>query len=145
MKKILLSTFLVVSMGYINQSRAQCNGPNAVNTNFTAVPNSGSQVDFDNSSKYSETRTVRGEGKDGKIVVYPNPSMDGKVNISFEDVSEKRNVSLADMNGRIVKQWKGVTYNNITIVNLTPGMYTLRVVFPETGEQIVEKVSVNKR
>jgi hypothetical protein len=103
------------------------------------------QVDFDSRSKFSDIRTVRGEGQIGKIIVYPNPTMDGKVYVSFEDASVMREVSLMDMSGRVVKQWKAVTNNNITIENLTPGMYTLRVSVPETGEQIVEKIVVNKR
>ena len=103
------------------------------------------QVDFDNKSKYSEIRTVRGESQIGKIIVYPNPTLDGKVNVSFEDASVKRDVSLMDMSGRMIKQWKAVTNNQITIENLTPGMYTLKVVIPETGEQAVEKIVVNKR
>ncbi len=103
------------------------------------------QVDFDNKSKYSEIRIVRGDGQIGKIIVYPNPTMDGKVNVSFEDASVIREVSLIDMSGRMIRQMKAVTNNSITIDNLTPGMYTLRVVVPETGEQIVQKIVVNKR
>lgn len=103
------------------------------------------QVDFDNRSKYSEIRTVRGEAQIGKIIVYPNPTMDGKVNVSFEDASLTRDVSLMDMSGRVLKQWEALTNNNITIENLTPGMYTLRVVLPENGDQSVVKIVVNKR
>ncbi|HMK25338.1 MAG TPA: T9SS type A sorting domain-containing protein [Chitinophagaceae bacterium] len=103
------------------------------------------QVDFDNKSKYTEVRTVRGDGQLGKVIVYPNPSMDGKVNVSFEDATTSREVSLFDMSGRMIRQVKAVTSNNITIENLTPGMYTLRVVMPETGEQVVNKIVVNKR
>lgn len=103
------------------------------------------QVDFDNRSKYSEIRSVRGESQIGKIIIYPNPTMDGRVNVSFEDATQIRDVSLIDMSGRIVNQWNAVTNNQITIENLTPGMYTLRVIVPESGEQIVEKIVVNKR
>jgi Secretion system C-terminal sorting domain len=103
------------------------------------------QVDFDNKSKYSEIRTVRGESQIGKIIVYPNPTFDGKVNVSFEDANVIRDISLIDMNGRIINQWKAFTSNQLSIGNLTPGLYTLRVVLPETGEQIVEKIVVNKR
>lgn len=103
------------------------------------------QVDFDNKSKFSEIRTVRGESQIGKIIVYPNPTFDGKVNVSFEDANVIRDISLIDMNGRIINQWKAFTTNQLSIGNLTPGLYTLRVVLPETGEQIVEKIVVNKR
>jgi Secretion system C-terminal sorting domain len=103
------------------------------------------QVDFDDKSKYSEIRSVRGENQISNIIVYPNPSFDGKVNVSFADASVIRDISLIDMNGRIINQWKSFTTNQLSIGNLTPGLYSLRVVIPETGEQIVEKIVVNKR
>lgn len=102
------------------------------------------QVDFDARSKYSEIRSVRGENQKGQITVYPNPSIDGKVNIVFDNGNVSRNVSVIDMNGRTVKQMTGVTSTSITVENLVPGMYTIRVIVPSTGDQIVEKIVVNK-
>jgi len=52
--------------------------------------------------------------------------------------------SLIDMNGRAVKQWKNITNNNLQIENLTPGLYNLRIIIRETGEQAIEKIVVNK-
>ena len=103
------------------------------------------QVDIDAKSKYSEIRSVRGDGQLGKTIVYPNPTNDGKVNVVFEDGNVSRDISVSDMSGRTVKQLRGITNNNITIENLTPGMYSLRIVIPSTGEQSVEKIVVNKR
>jgi hypothetical protein len=106
------------------------------------------QVDLDNKSKYSEIRSVRGEGQSIKTLVYPNPSTDGKVNIVFEEASGAavvRDIAIADMSGRVIKQMRAVTNNNITIDNLTPGIYSLRIYVPATGEQAVEKIVVNKR
>ena len=102
------------------------------------------QVDVDAKSKYTEVRSVRGDGQPGKTIVYPNPSNDGRVNIVFEDATGTRNISVMDMSGRIVKQMKGVTNNNVLIEKLTPGMYSLRIVVVETGEQTVEKIVINK-
>jgi hypothetical protein len=103
------------------------------------------QVDFDNKSKYSDIRAVRGEGQAGNTIVFPNPSFDGRVSVVFEDASFTRDASLSDMAGRILKQWKGITNNNIQIDNLKPGMYSLKIVVPETGEQSVQKIIVSKR
>ena len=50
-----------------------------------------------------------------------------------------------DVSGKTLKQWKGVTNNNIHIDNLNAGFYTVRIVNVETGEQVVEKFIVNKR
>ena len=102
-------------------------------------------IDLDGKTKYSEIRSVRGEGQVGKVIVYPNPSLDGKVKVVFDDASGIRDISLMDVNGRILKQWKDISNNNLQIDNLTPGFYSLRVVIRETGEQSIEKIVVNKR
>jgi hypothetical protein len=103
------------------------------------------QIDIDRKSKYSEIRAVRGEGQKSKSIIYPNPSSDGKVTIIFEDVNGIRDVSVSDMSGRVIKQIKGVTTNNIVVSNLTAGIYTARIINNETGEQEVQKFVVNKR
>jgi len=102
-------------------------------------------VDIDGNSKFSDIRSVRGDGQAGKIILYPNPSFDGKVKVVFEDVNGTRDVSLTDMSGRLVKQWTGVTNNNLEIDNMTPGYYSLRLIVRETGEQSIEKIIVSKR
>ena len=102
-------------------------------------------LDLDGAAKLSDIRSVRGEGQKGTTIVYPNPSNDGKVNVVFQGEFAKRDVTVQDMSGRIVKQWRNYTNNNIQIANLTPGFYTIRIVDTETGEQNVEKVVVNNR
>ena len=103
------------------------------------------QVDIDGKSKLSDIRAVRGEGQNGRIIVYPNPSTDGRVNVVFEDRESIRDASLVDMSGRILRQWKGLSYNTIQIDNLLPGIYSLRVIDRETAEQTVVKIAVNNR
>ena len=103
------------------------------------------QIDFDSKSKYTEVRAIRGEGQTGKTIVYPNPTNDGKVTIVFDQVNVLRNISVIDMSGRAVRQLSNVANNNIIIDNLTPGMYSVRIVAATTGEQTVEKIIVNKR
>jgi hypothetical protein len=103
------------------------------------------QVDIDGKQSYSQIRSVRGEGQKSNTIIYPNPSGDGKVNIVFEGTNTTRDVSLMDVSGKTLKQWKGVTNNNIHIDNLNAGFYTVRIVNAETGEQTVEKFIVNKR
>jgi hypothetical protein len=103
------------------------------------------QIDIDQKSKYSEIRAVRGDGQNGKTIVYPNPAAaGGKINVVFEDAEGTRDVSLIDINGRLVKQWKNITNNNLQIENVTPGLYNLKVIVCETGEQTIEKIVVNK-
>jgi hypothetical protein len=103
------------------------------------------QVDLDGKVSFSEIKSVRGENQSIKLTVYPNPSSNGKVNIVFDEEIAVRNVTVMDLSGRVVTQMNGVTNNNITIDNLKPGMYTVRVVVPQTGAQAVEKIIVNGR
>jgi hypothetical protein len=102
------------------------------------------QVDMDSRSKFSEVRSVRGDGQLGKIVVYPNPSNDGRIKVSFEDASAIRNISVADMNGRTMKEFVGITNNNITVEGLKGGIYIIKVTIPSTGEQSIQKIVVSK-
>lgn len=102
------------------------------------------QVDLNTKSSYSVIRAVRGEGQIGKTVVFPNPTSNGKVSVVFEDASMARNVTLVDLTGRVIKQWNNAI-NNIQIDNLTPGMYSLKIMIPETGEQSVQKIVVTKQ
>jgi hypothetical protein len=102
------------------------------------------QVDLDGKAKYSDIRAVRGDGQKGKTIVYPNPSFTGSVNVVFENTEGTRDVTLMDLNGRMIKQWKALSGNTIQIDNLGQGIYSLRIVIRETGEQSVEKIVVNK-
>lgn len=103
------------------------------------------QVDLDGKSKNSEIRAVKGEGQSVSTIVYPNPSSDGKVNIVFDETNVTRNVSVIDMSGRVIKQWRNITNNNLQVDNLSAGIYSVRIVAVETGEQSVEKIVINKR
>jgi len=102
------------------------------------------QVDIDGKAKYSDIRVVRGEASD-KILVYPNPTMDGRVTIVFEDKDGLRDLSLTDNSGRTVRQWNGISGNSMQIDNLQPGMYTIRIIMRETGLQKVEKIVVVRK
>ena len=102
------------------------------------------QVDRDGRFKYSEIRSVRGEGQNNGIVVYPVPSTDGRVNVVFDDMDAKRDVMLSDMSGRMVKQWKGITSNTLQVDNLRQGVYTLQIHNLQSGEVVAKKIIVTK-
>gem|GEM_PF-3121537 len=141
------------NIGFVSTQALNGSSGTPLNYQFTDFNNTSKgitqyrlkQIDKGNRSAYSLIRSVRGDGQKGKTIVYPNPSSDGKVNIIFEDVNGVRDISVNDMSGRVIKQMRGVTNNNITIDNLSAGFYTVRIVNNETGEQTVEKFVVNKR
>lgn len=139
------------SVGYVATKAINGSSHSPLNYEFPDLNNAKGvtqyrlrQIDIDGKHAYSPIRSVRATGQKGKTIVYPNPSTDGKVNVVFNDVNTVRDVSLSDLNGRVIKHWKGVV-NNIQIDNLTAGFYTIRIIDTETGEQTVEKVVVKKR
>src|SRR5258706_1334363 len=103
------------------------------------------QVDLDGNAKFSEIRTVRGNGQKLMTIVYPNPSTDGKVNIVFENAEGFYDANLFDITGRMLRQWKGLTGNTFQINNLENGMYSIRIIDKASGKQIVEKIVVSKK
>jgi hypothetical protein len=139
-------------IGFILSKAVKGNSTTPLSYNFTDLNDSKGisqyrlrQIDIDGKEAYSVIRAVRGEGQKSSLMVYPNPSGDGKVTVVFDDVKGVRDVSVIDMSGRMIKQMKAVTNNNIQIDNLNAGFYTVRILNTETGEQVVEKFVVNKR
>ncbi|HEX6190935.1 MAG TPA: T9SS type A sorting domain-containing protein [Chitinophagaceae bacterium] len=100
------------------------------------------QVDRDGRFKFSEIRSVRGDGQSNGIVVYPVPTTNGRVNVVFDDMDATRDVLLSDMNGRVIKQWKGITNNTLQVENLKQGVYTLRIHNLQSGEVVAKKIIV---
>ena len=140
------------TIGYIGTKAINGNSGSPLNYEFTDLNNAKGitqyrlrQLDLNGKQYYSLVRSVRGDGQKGKTIIYPNPSNDGKVNVVFEDKDASRNISLTDMNGRVIKQWKNVLSNTLQIENLVPGFYTLRIINSETSEQVVEKIVVKNR
>ncbi len=96
------------------------------------------QTDIDGNSKYSDVRAIQGLGKGSKIVLFPNPSNDGKVNIVF-DVTAERDVTIMDMTGRIVRQFRSYSSNSLQVTNLVAGMYTVRSTNNDNGSIAMDK------
>jgi len=115
---------------------------NDVNSNKGITQYRIKQVDLDGRAKFSEIRSVRGDAQKGKIIIYPNPSTNGRINVVFEEKDGIRDVTLSDMFGHTVRQWKRVTNNTLLIEKLGTGMYTLKVVVQKTGYISVEKIMV---
>jgi len=103
------------------------------------------QLDIDGKSRYTDIRAVRGEDQAVETVVYPNPSVDGKINIIFKNAAATRDIAVTDMTGRTVKEWKNYSSNSLQVESLNPGMYTLRSIDRQTGEKSVEKLMVAGR
>jgi hypothetical protein len=92
---------------------------------------------------YSDVRTVpTATVQSARVMVYPNPSTDGRIYINFGNTRSLWDVQVVDMNGRIVNQWRSLSTNSHQIDNIRPGHYLLRLVNRETGMVTTEKVIV---
>jgi hypothetical protein len=144
-----MNNILWESVGFIPSQAMHGNSNSLLTYSFNDInSNKGisqyriKQVDIDGKSKFSQIRAVRGDAQKAKIIVYPNPSANGNVNIVFEDKEGSRDITLINMNGYTVKQWKGYTNNTLLIDKLGKGSYLLRVLMQKTGIESVEKVVI---
>jgi len=138
------------TVGFVNSQAPGGNSSSRISYSFTDLNTHKGisqyrlrQVDLDNKARYSEVRAVRGEGQSSRTIVYPNPSGNGQVNVVFDSQHGTRNVYLTDSYGRLVGKWESVKGNTIEISNLKDGLYTIRIILRETGNQSVEKILVN--
>ena len=97
------------------------------------------QMDLDGRAKLSDIRIVKGFGVQNKILIYPNPSTNGQINLMFEDEMNSRDIIIRDMTGRMVKRITGITGNNTTIDHLRSGAYSIEVIYPQTGTSVYDK------
>jgi hypothetical protein len=115
---------------------------NDVNTETAISQYRVQQVDLDGMARYSTIAAVRGLGTSAKLLVYPNPSANGNVNVVFDDNNSVRDVQVSDAAGRTIKQFKSITNNLLLIENLKSGFYTIKVTNRNTAATTVEKVVV---
>lgn len=102
------------------------------------------EVSVDGKLRTSEVKAVKGENVPNKFMLYPNPSSTGLVTLVFESNSSKE-IAIYDISGRIIKQVKNITNNNLVVDNLQTGFYTVRIVDEITDDIISGKFIVNKR
>lgn len=104
------------------------------------------QIDMDYKASYSDIRTVKGLGaKTADVLVFPNPTFTGTVNLMFDATPGTRTVQVLDMTGRVIKNFYQVNDANLTISDLNAGMYSIRITNLATATTTLEKVVVTKR
>jgi hypothetical protein len=137
------------TIGFVSSKAINGNSEGPLSYTYTDMNNSKGitqyriqQIDLDGRSRFSDIRAVRGFGQSPKILVYPNPSVEGRVYVTFEEKEGIRDAILVDGRGQTIRQWKGVSGNTLVIENLSSGMYYLKVLTRGTGEQVVEKIII---
>ncbi len=99
------------------------------------------QVDLNGKESFSDIRAVRSNAKQLYATIYPNPSK-GKSMLVLPEGVGKTDVYLEDITGKRVRSWEDIQTSRLEISNVAPGLYLVRVISRETGEQLVERLLV---
>ncbi|MEO6404952.1 MAG: T9SS type A sorting domain-containing protein [Ferruginibacter sp.] len=99
------------------------------------------QVDYNGNFVYSEIKAVRNNTKDVNVTVYPNPS-NGNTKLIVPSGVGALDISLVDVTGKVLSHISNFTSNKLDFNNLKSGVYMIRVIFKETGEQVIQKLIV---
>jgi len=100
------------------------------------------QEDLDGTKTYSEVRVVKLNGQSVSMV-FPNPS-NGAVNISKTADGKKMNIQVIDQFGKIISQVNNITDANYRMNISQSGVYTIKMTYPKTGEQSIQRIVVQK-
>jgi hypothetical protein len=100
------------------------------------------QEDLDGTKTYSEVRVVKLSAQSVSNV-FPNPST-GAINISRSNDGKKMNVQVLDQSGRVISQVNNIIDSNYRMNLPQPGIYSIKMMYPETGEQSIQRVVVQK-
>ena len=137
-------------IGFVASKAVGGNSQTALNYNFIdAAPKLGTtsfyrlvQEDLDRKLNYSEVRVVKLNGQSVSMV-FPNPS-NGVVNISRTADGKKMTVQVIDQSGKIISQANNITDANYRLNIPQSGVYTIKMIYPETGEQSTQRIVVQK-
>ena len=137
-------------IGFVGSKAKDGNSQNTLTYNFIdAAPKVGVasfyrlvQEDLDGKLTYTEVRIVKLNGQSVSMV-FPNSS-NGAVNISRTADGKKMNIQVIDQSGRIIRQANNITDANYRMNISQSGIYSIKMMYPETGEQSIQRVVVQK-
>jgi hypothetical protein len=98
------------------------------------------QEDIDGKLTNSEVRMIRINGQSVSLV-YPNPS-NGDFLISRTADGKKMDIQVVDLSGKTIKQINGIETATHKLFIQHPGIYNIKLTYPETGEQSIQRVIV---
>jgi hypothetical protein len=138
------------SIGFVASKAPGGNSQTALYYSFTDEMPSASatniyrlaQQDLDGKISYSEVRSLK-LGKETVTMVSPNPS-NGAVNISRTADGKKMNIQVIDQSGKVISQVNNITDANYKLSIPQSGVYTIKMTYPETGEQSIQRIVVQK-
>lgn len=129
------------TVSFVNSKAINGNSSSAISYSYTDLNISAGvsfyrikQINLDGTAKYTEIRQVDGSKIKAKTLVYPNPSATGMTNVIFT-TNDSRNIQVIDMAGQVVKSWNNYMGQELKIVSLKPGIYSVTVNNTMTSEK----------
>jgi len=101
------------------------------------------QVDLDGQKNYSTVVMVKGKERLMLLSIYPTPSQNGAVTLSFGD-TEPKDILVCDISGRVVRKLQDVVTNRSFITGLKGGIYILKVIHNTNNQTEVSKIIVSR-
>lgn len=138
------------TVAFVNSNAVNGNSTSPNYYSYTDLNNSTSvsyyrikQINLDGSSRYSEIRQVDGSKTKAKTLVYPNPAVSGVTNIIFT-TADVKNIQVVDMSGQVVKSWSNYSGQELKIVNLKAGVYSVTINNTMTSEKETVRLVVTQ-
>ncbi|MDO6435122.1 T9SS type A sorting domain-containing protein [Flavitalea sp. BT771] len=101
------------------------------------------QIDIDGQKHYSPLVVVKGKERSLLLSVYPTPSQNGAVTLSFGDAGPK-DILVSDISGRIVKKVQEVATTRYLLSGLRGGIYILKVIDNSNNQTDISKIIVSR-
>ncbi len=137
------------SVGFVTSTAPEGNSNLTLSYRFNDADNLPSgivyyrlrQLDYDGRSAYSDVKAVRNNTREVSVTIYPNPS-NGNAKLVVPTEVGNLDISVMDIHGRFISRYSNFTGSRLDINNLKKGVYIVRVLFRETGKQIIQKLIV---
>jgi hypothetical protein len=138
------------TVAFVNSKAVNGNSGSAISYSFTDLNISTGvsyyrikQINLDGVAKYTEIRQVDGSKMKAKTMVYPNPSATGITNVIFT-TNDSRNIQIIDITGQVVKSWNNYNGQELKIVSLKPGIYSVTINNTMTSEKETVRLVVTR-
>lgn len=137
------------TIGFVASSASEGNSNSLLQYQFTDNSASGAtlqyrlmQEDIDGKQSFSKLILINGHNSTGlSVIIYPNPSTDGNLQITFSDTKSK-DLQLTDNSGKTMRTVRNLSASQYSLQNLRSGLYFLTIRCPLSGETITRKIVV---
>jgi len=138
------------SIGFVDSKAKAGNSQLQLNYSFTdESPLLGeisqyrlAQVDLDGKTTYSEIRIIRMD-KSSVVEIFPNPTT-GSFSIVKSNDGKKLDIQVVNQFGKVINAFKGISTSSFKMNLTASGIFYIRLSNPETGEQSIQRIVVQK-